>query len=124
MKGLRYSRHDVWQPVAELWDIVLANSIHSPFCSCRGPGGMSFDADMIEQDLIDYLEPRYRTEGWTQLADILDRRAMEPRSGFVDWLREVSSSMPGQDRMRLIDDIIATLSSMSEASSGSGFLCR
>lgn len=123
MKGLRYDRKDPWQQLVELWDLVLANPIHSPFCSCRVPGGLSIDAETIAQDLIDYLSPRYRAEGRTQLADLLDARAMAPRSDFIEWLREISGSVPEPEKLRLIDDIVVTLSSMRNASSGSVFLC-
>lgn len=123
MIGLRYDRADVWQPVVELWDLVLANPIHSPFCSCLLPRNVALDGDTVEQDLLDYLAPRYRDSRQMQLAAILEKRAMAARSGFIDWLREATRNVPDQDKARLIDDLVETLSSIREASSG-GFVCR
>lgn len=116
-------RDDPWQPVAALWDDALANPIHSPFCSCLVPGGLSIDGGTIEQDLIDYLRPRYQAEGLARLADVLSRRVEAQRLDFISWLREIGHNLPDIERQRLMVDLASTLSTFQEASPNAHFAC-
>ena len=120
---MRYDRNDPWQPLAELWELVLANPVHSPFCSCLVPMGISIDATTLEQDLLDYLLPRYQAQGRERLAGALAGRAATARTGFIDWLRNIGHDLPEPDTQRLIEDITKTLSTFQDAAPTNRFAC-
>ncbi|MBN9081454.1 MAG: hypothetical protein J0I16_08130 [Rhizobiales bacterium] len=120
--GLRYDRTDPWRSVAELWDQVVSDPIHSPFCTCLSPGDIAPDAVIIEQGLIGYLTQKYQSEG-SQISLILADRLEASDGDFVGWLRKIGNRLSEDERQRLMEDVRESLLSMRNESSTSRFAC-
>lgn len=106
---------------AQLWQRALSSPLHSPFCACLGIAGASLGPAALEEDLLDFLEPRYGAEPCVLTLLRARRTAMgEP---FALWLRHAGDALPEAQRERLAADITTVLESIVEASSGSRFSC-
>ena len=89
-------------------------------CMCAGGFHVPIDATTIAQDLLIYLEDKYRSADQGALADFVGRSAGHARD-FGDWLATLDhADLSPQARALLMADLRTTLTSMSGAS---GFAC-
>jgi len=89
-------------------------------CMCAGGFHIPIDASAVAQDLLIYLEDKYRSAGETTLADFL-ARSLEHAHHFGDWLAALDEAdLPQQASALLMEDLRTTLVSMSGSS---GFAC-
>ena len=89
-------------------------------CICAGGFHVPIDATTIAQDLLIYLEDKYRSADQGALADFVGRSAGHARD-FGDWLATLDhADLSPQARALLMADLRTTLTSMSGAS---GFAC-
>ena len=87
---------------------------------CAGGFHLPIDASAIAQDLLIYLEDKYRNAGEVTLAEFVGRSAGRA-SDFGDWLAGLDGdALTPQARGLLMADLRTTLASMSSAS---GFAC-
>jgi hypothetical protein len=87
---------------------------------CAGGFHIPIDATAVAQDLLIYLEDKYRNAGEVALADFVARSAGHARD-FGDWLAGLDGeALTPQARGSLMEDLRTTLTSMSSAS---GFAC-
>jgi hypothetical protein len=108
--------------IEQLWRQAFAREFHGQFCKCFSTA-VKLDAASLEADILDYLLPRYSGEQLGPLVDLLKRRQAEPVGSFVDWLRNLASTIviPGL-YTRLIRDVDSILSSIGIGSPG--FACK
>ena len=89
-------------------------------CLCAGGFHVPLDPTTVAQDLLIYLEDKYRSAGKGALADFLARSVDHARD-FGDWLAALDhADLAPQARGLLMADLRTTLTSMSGAS---GFAC-
>ena len=108
--------------LARQFRAVLSAGIHPPGCLCSG--GMfapQLTASGLEEDVLDYLEPRY--EG--ALLALLESRRAQRDAGFSEWLRKLDdATLPEADRTRLMDDLQTVFDSFDAvANPASRFVC-
>ena len=97
---------------------------HLAGCSCAG-FYVPLDPASVEEDLLDFLAYRYRSEKLDTLADYVARRMADRSTGFEKWLSGLDAAPVGQaERNRLKDDLRNTLESMNTARPAkAGFVC-
>lgn len=89
-------------------------------CMCAGGFHIPIDASAIAQDLLIYLEDKYRSAGEVALAAFM-ARSLGRASDFGDWLADLDGeALTPQALSLLTQDLRTTLTSMSGAS---GFAC-
>jgi hypothetical protein len=75
--------------LAALWVEGLSRA-HDPGCGCGGLFMPVLQADMIEDDLTDYLLARYRKEGFADLVALVEARKSDAQGlaarRFEDWI--------------------------------------
>ena len=106
---------------AQLWQRALSSPLHSPFCACLGIAATSLGPLALEEDLLDFLEPRYGAE--PSVLALLHARRAAAAEPFALWLRHAAQTLPEAQQERLAADITTVLESIVEASSGSRFSC-
>lgn len=100
--------------IEDLWRTALSTAWHGASCSCHGGGApVVLSAAALEEDLLDYLLPRYRKENLSELVTTLEQRqsALAERS-FLAWLQQ--TKLAEQARQRLLADVEASLASFCE----------
>ena len=101
--------------LSDLWSSAIIFAPHLAGCMCAGGFHVPLDAAAVEQDLIEYLAYRYKSEGLAALAAFTESRVQERKSSFNIWLREIDeAALAKADRARLIADIRTTLESMQD----------
>lgn len=110
--------------LAELWAGAMIFAPHLAGCACAG-FHVPLDPAAVEEDLLDFLAYRYKSEGRLALASFVAARGAERRSNFGTWLESLdSAALDKEDRDRLISDLFNTLDSMNSARAGrGGFVC-
>ena len=89
-------------------------------CMCAGGFHIPIDTTAIAQDLLIYLENKYRSAGEVTLADFV-AKSFGRASDFGDWLGALDRvDLAPRGRALLMQDLRMTLTSMS---STSGFAC-
>ena len=89
-------------------------------CLCAGGFHAPLDASQVAQDLLIYLEDKYRSSGQAKLAALL-AQSFGCASDFGDWLARLDQEiLSPQERALLISDLQTTLDSMSGSR---GFAC-
>lgn len=107
--------------LAELWNSAIIFAPHLAGCMCAGGFHVPLDPQAVEEDLIDFLRYRYKSEGLGKLAAYLDGRAENRDSSFNVWLRELDAApLSAKERRRLIEDLRTTLNSMNGMGAGTG----
>ena len=100
--------------LASQFRAVLSAGIHPAGCLCAG--GMfapQLTAAGLEEDVLDYLEPKY--DG--ALLTLLETRRAQRLSPFSVWLRDLDEvALPASDRARLLTDLQAIFNSFSAVS--------
>ena len=87
---------------------------------CAGGFHIPIDATAVAQDLLIYLEDKYRNSGDGALADFVGRSAGRAPD-FGDWLAGLDGeALTPKARALLMADLRTTLASMSSAG---GFAC-
>ena len=76
---------DGFAGLAALWVEGLSRA-HDPGCGCGGLFMPVLQADMIEEDLSDYLLARYRKEGPPELVALVEARKAGAQGRFEDWI--------------------------------------
>jgi hypothetical protein len=109
----RTGRDDGFDGLAALWTDGL-NRSHDPGCGCGGLFAPVLQADMIEEDLTDYLLARYRQQGDTGLVRLIEQRKSEaPRRPFDLWIAGLSQvPLASADSERLEADLRVFLESL------------
>jgi len=113
--------------LAALWARARTVTVHPPGCPCVTRGfGVTLDARMIEDDILDYLHARYEMNGRMRLAAVVEGRRgalMAPAGAapFEDWLATFSA-LPEEDRAAIEQDLAQVLASFTGADDG-GFEC-
>ncbi|MGE3245304.1 MAG: hypothetical protein AB7F96_04925 [Beijerinckiaceae bacterium] len=101
--------------LSELWSSAIIFAPHLAGCMCNGGFHIPLDPAAVEQDLMEFLEFRYKSEGRAALAAFTGARAQNRTSSFNIWLRDIDGAdLPAADRDRLIADIRTTLESMQD----------
>lgn len=105
---------DALRRVEELWRTTLTTPLHGPFCSCHAGGGpVTFSADVLEDDLLDYLIPHYRSRGENALADLLETRRGARKTSFLEFLSSTAVVALGREaNTALLADLSRTLESL------------
>ena len=89
-------------------------------CMCAGGFHAPIDATAVAQDLLIYLQDKYRNSGQNALAAFVGQ-ALGRAVDFGDWLAGLDhAAMEPQARALLISDLQTTVSTMSGAP---GFSC-
>ena len=89
-------------------------------CLCAGGFHIPLDPTTVAQDLLIYLEDKYRNAGEGALADFV-ARSIGRAGDFDDWLAALDqAALAPQARAQLMADLSTTLTSMSSAR---GFAC-
>ena len=89
-------------------------------CMCAGGFHVPIDPAAVAQDVLTYLEDKYRSSGKAPLAGFA-KEAMAGASDFGDWLARLDDApLAPQDRETLMADLKTTLDTMSGAR---GFAC-
>ncbi len=109
--------------LARQFRAVLSAGIHPPGCLCGG--GMfapQLTAASLEEDVLDYLEPRY--DG--ALLALIETRRGNRDVGFSAWLRGLDAAeLSKADRLRIMDDLGAVFDSFREVvEPASRFVCE
>ena len=87
---------------------------------CAGGFHAPIDASAVAQDLLIYLEDKYRNSGQHNLAEFVGQALGRARD-FVDWLAALDdAALEPQARALLISDLQTTVNTMSGAP---GFSC-
>ena len=76
---------DGFAGLAALWVEGLSRA-HDPGCGCGGLFMPVLQADMIEDDLTDYLLSRYRRDGMIELVKLVEDRKSGSSGRFEDWI--------------------------------------
>ncbi len=97
---------------------------HMAGCSCAG-FLVPLDPVAVEEDLIDFLAYRYKSEGLQALAEFVTQRNSNRSVYFGQWLETLDAApLSGDNRNRLTADLRATLESMNAAKPAkSGYVC-
>jgi hypothetical protein len=108
--------------LARQFRTILSAGIHPAGCLCGG--GLfapQLTAANLEEDVLDYLEPRY--DG--ALRTLLETRRETRTIAFPDWLRKLDSAEIGEpDRQRIKTDLKTIFDSFSEVTNpASRFVC-
>ena len=86
-------------------------------CMCAGGFHAPIDASAVAQDLLIYLEDKYRHSGQQALAEFVGQALGHARD-FGDWLAGLDhAALEPQARALLIGDLQTTVSTMSGAPS-------
>ena len=89
-------------------------------CVCAGGFHAPLDASQVAQDLLIYLEDKYRSSGQAALAALLEQ-SLGRAADFGDWLASLDQEiLSAQERALLMSDLQTTLDSMSGSR---GFAC-
>ena len=106
--------------LAALWSTAMIFATHLAGCSCAG-FYVPLDPAAVQEDLIDFLVYRYKSDKRLALAEFVARR----EASFEKWLENLDSApLDPVDRERLMDDLRNTLESMNGARAArSGFVC-
>ena len=108
---------------AELARLWAEADLFSPAfggCMCAGGFHSPVDANTVAQDLLIFLEDKYRNSGRKELAEFL-AKSQERAQDFDDWLiRLDQETLETSARALLLDDLQKTLSTMTKAR---GFTC-
>ena len=89
-------------------------------CICAGGFHLPIDASVVAEDLLIYLADKYRSSGQAALAVFVEEARGCVRD-FGAWLAGLDgAALDQQGRLLLMDDLGATLASMSGAN---GFAC-
>ena len=106
--------------LARQWASADVFSTALAACICAGGFHAPIDANAVAQDLLIYLEDKYRGAGQTALAGFVAQALQQP-CDFGDWLAALDSAeLQPQDHALLIGDLSTTLDSMSGRR---GFAC-
>ena len=110
--------------LAELWSGAMIFAPHLAGCSCAG-FHVPLDPSAVEEDLLDFLAYRYKTEGRLTLCAFVAARSADRSTNFGRWLEALDNAdLEVADRERLIADLFNTLDSMNGArESRGGFVC-
>ena len=87
---------------------------------CAGGFHSPVDANTVAQDLLIFLEDKYRNSGAGELAEFL-AKSLGRAQDFADWLTRLDQeTLETSARALLLDDLQKTLSTMTKAR---GFIC-
>jgi hypothetical protein len=110
--------------LASLFRTAQTVAIHPSSCPCGG--GMfrpALTASGLELDLLDYLAPRYETNGPASLATLIQQRVdTQSTQRFESWLRNVAES-DTEEKDILFDELEGLLTQMTEAANPGRFVC-
>ena len=110
-------------PGAELARQWAKADVFSPAfggCMCAGGFHAPIDASAVAQDLLIYLEDKYRNSGQQALAAFIGQ-SLGRAGDFGDWLAGLdNAALEPQARALLIGDLLMTVNTMSGAP---GFSC-
>jgi hypothetical protein len=100
---------------------------HIAGCTCAGGFHVPLDPAAVEQDILEFLQHRYRQDGQGALVPFIAGRLADPQpQDFGTWLSQLDAAPLGtEDLRRLVTDIRTTLESMNNAApaAGGGFVC-
>ncbi|MCC2097933.1 MAG: hypothetical protein KDJ29_13625 [Hyphomicrobiales bacterium] len=100
--------------LADLWSSAIIFAPHLAGCMCAGGFHIPLDPSAVEEDLIDFLRHRYKSEGLKKLAAYADARASDRSLSFSAWLRGLDEApLAATERRRIITDLRTTLDSMN-----------
>lgn len=110
--------------LADLWSGAMIFAPHLAGCSCAG-FHVPLDPASVEEELVDFLAYRYKSEGRIELAGYVAARASAGKGQFGRWLEGLDEApLSGADRDRLMADLATTLESMNGARPAkAGFVC-
>jgi len=108
--------------LATAFQAALAAGIHPSGCFCGGMFRASIDAASLEQDVLDYLVPRYEQNGPAPVADLLRTRQDAPGTRrFTEWLRRLpEAGLADVELDQLINDLESLLDSFVVAAQPEG----
>jgi len=112
--------------LAQLWSTAIIFAPHLAGCPCAGGFHVPLDPAAVEEDLMDFLAFRYRTEGLDPLERLVAARARDRRRTFRDWLLDLDTvEIAESERRRILEDLHTTLASMNDMGGGAraGFVC-
>ena len=114
--------------LATAFQAALAAGIHPSGCFCGGMFRASIDAASLEQDVLDYLVPRYEEHGPAPIASLLRARQDQPdQRRFTEWLRHLpQAGLSDAELEQLTNDLESLLDSFvvaAQPAGGSRFAC-
>jgi hypothetical protein len=97
------------ESIEDLWHAALATPLHGTHCSCAGGAhAHALTAQELEDELLDYLIPRYAADA--DIGAALHARRNSRRGAFAGWLQ----TLPQDAAERLSRDVAQTLRSLVE----------
>lgn len=105
-----------------VWERLTVSHLLAGGCSCAAGGGDPVTGRMIEQDLLDYLDDRYRAAGEVEASRLLVdgagfvRRERGDLYALLSAIAEESEAPPASQATlrRVVADIARTLDSLDE----------
>ena len=117
----------IGRALAELWKGAMIFAPHIAGCTCAGGFHVPLDPAAVEQDILEFLQHRYRQDGRDALVSFIAGRLADPHpNDFGTWLSQIDAApLEPKDLRRLVTDIRTTLESMNNAApaAGGGFVC-
>jgi hypothetical protein len=96
-----------FEAIEDLWQAALATALHGTQCSCAGGAHAHvLTANELEEELLDFLIPRYAAD--KGIVTALNARRNSRRGSFVDFLH----ALPKNNADQLISDVEKTLRSL------------
>jgi hypothetical protein len=110
------------ESLAGLWAAASNASLHGAFCNCAGAGAMTLSPQQLEEDILDFLEERYRSESF--VVEALHARMAQKTSAFVIWLEALLEDVRLAPELaaRLREDFTNVCQSIAHP--GSGLICN
>ena len=106
--------------LARLWADADVFSPAFGGCMCAGGFHSPVDANMVAQDLLIFLEDKYRNSGPRELAEFL-AQSQGRAQDFTDWLTRLDQeALESSALALLLDDLQNTMTTMTRAR---GFIC-
>lgn len=111
--------------LSDLWTGAMVFAPHLAGCTCAGGFHVPLDPRAVEEDLLDFLAYRYKSEKLDRLCDFVTKRIQNRETDFGRWLENLDAApLESADRDRIVNDLRTTLDSMNGARAGkSGFVC-